>query len=86
MRILKTLLEEFEARAENYLSDPDAALRDQTDRTHQAFADFADFYLPLSELYGKGDARRLCADYVAGMTDQFALEQFRLLLWPRPIA
>jgi len=34
----------------------------------------------------EGDPYRLCVDYVAGMTDQYALEQVRRLLWPEPIA
>jgi len=84
-RILEMLLDALCVRGETYLDDPERARTDAAG-ADLLYQDFAQFYLELSGLYGKKDAARLTADYVAGMTDQFALEQVRRLLWPQPIA
>jgi dGTPase len=84
-RILDMLLDALCRRSEAYLDDPGRALKD-AEGPDILYQDFAQFYLELTEIYQKGEAPRLTADYVAGMTDQFALEQVRRLLWPRPIA
>jgi len=84
-RILEMLLEALCLRAEAYLDDPGRAEADAAG-ADPLYQDFAQFFRELSPLYGPGDAPRLTADYVAGMTDRFALEQVRRLLWPQPIA
>jgi len=84
-RILEMLLEALCLRAEAYLDDPGRADADAAG-ADPLYQDFAQFFRELAPLYGAGDAPRLTADYVAGMTDQFALEQVRRLLWPQPIA
>ena len=80
------LLEALLARAERYLQDPRLAFADATG-DEPLYRDYAGYFLELQNIYlPEGDPYRLTADYVAGMTDQYALEQVRLLLWPEPIA
>jgi len=85
-RILNMLLEALLARAEKYLSDPRLAFADATGE-EPLYKDYGEYFLELQKMYlTEGDPYRLCVDYVAGMTDQYALEQVRRLLWPEPIA
>lgn len=82
---IRSLLEHLFKHLKNSYQQFGKEFKQYSSTGYQADIDFGHYFRKRMDLYHESEGEKCVADFVAGMTDSYALESARELLFPRPV-